>query len=180
MNAVVKTYSVRYDALKWFFLRMGWGGSILALLVATLSLKAAAAEGVQLRIPAPAPNRILAAVFNWFRSWLMMSALCNCSFIMACVMTRCDRSCLWVSVYGWSQRNTNLVCTTFDNHTDVLNVCVLAGNCFWVQGLDWCTGTNDGPNGERWAFLAAAMLYCVHSTVRTNEQVFGCGPGVCI
>jgi hypothetical protein len=54
---------------------------------------------------------------------------------------------------------------------------VPAGNCFWVHGLDWCTGTNDGPQGETWAFLAASMFYCMNQTSIYGNQVLGCGPG---
>lgn len=48
MNTALNACSERNNALKDSSLRMGWGGRILALLVAALSLKAGTSEGMTL------------------------------------------------------------------------------------------------------------------------------------
>lgn len=53
-----------------------------------------------------------------------------------------------------------------------------AGMCFWVEGLDWCTGTDDGPHGEDWAYRAAAFYYCVSNSFIVDGHFWGCGPGI--
>lgn len=110
--------------------------------------------------------------------------LCSCSLFMLSSPTRGDRPCFLLTSYDFTEKRQLALQQYQSLHLYMgvmlqIGVCVLVGNCFWVQELDWCIGTNDGPNGERWAFLAAAMFYCVHNTIRSNEQVLGCGPGTC-
>lgn len=55
----------------------------------------------------------------------------------------------------------------------------LCRHLFLCGGIDYCTGTSDGPLGERWAYLSAANINCLKGTPRSaGLEVAGCLPGV--
>ena len=66
--------------------------------------------------------------------------------------------------------------STFSQHLSLL----VAGACFWVDTLQWCQGTNDGPHGEEWAYRGALRVHCVTSNDDAGGKRIGCAAGTLV